>query len=546
MRIKKFVAPTLAVLLFLALFIQLPFALAARASDYDTLDPVIEVLHLLKAGYVSESKVDPQKMREAMIEGMVSTLNDPHTVYVPPSDEVDFNKEVRGSYVGIGAEINIINDYLVITSPMDGSPALQAGVMAGDVVLSIEGQSTYKMPVDKCISLLMGEPGTDVSIRVRHLDNTEQDLTITRQQIITRTVKGLYRVGGDWHYCLDPDTGIYYIHITQFIDSTYSELTDALTAIQNQGTINGLILDLRANPGGSLTSAIQISDLFLKSGTIVSVKPRIGDPHSWSAHEKGTLPDFPMVTLVNGFSASASEILSGALQENNRSKIMGTRTFGKGSVQEVRDLDFNMGTLKYTTALYYLPSGRNIQRNDDSTVWGVDPDQGFIVPISDEDYIAHLRAAREFEIIRTDAGNLPDCGNPQWIRDTLKDEMLADAVDAVKSKLNGTGWPSYGNKDASLVAYSEEVRRAEETRARLLEQVNQINDRITDLEKNAEAVGAAPLLPKDIDLLDGAITLTDKNGNVIGTYKIAGGDVELALGALNLTPVGAQSKPEHE
>jgi len=535
-RFKRIVAPVLAATLFGALLIHLPLSIAARASDYDLFDPVIEIRALLKQGYAQADKVNDEKMRDAMIQGMIETLNDPHTVYVPPSNLAEFNKELRGTYVGIGAEINIINDYLTIVSPMDGSPALEAGVMAGDVVLTIEDKSTFKMPVDECIATLMGEPGTNVNIRVRHLDGSEQDLSITRRQITTRTVKGLFRTGESWNYCVDSTLGIAYVHVTQFNETTMDELNEALETIEADG-LNGLILDLRGNPGGGFPQAVGMSDLFLESGTIVSVRPRVGEGRTWTAQSPGTLPDFPMIVLVNGFSASASEIVAGALQENGRAKVMGTRTFGKGSVQEVHDLEFNHGSLKYTTALYYLPSGRNINRSDDSTVWGVDPDPGFMVPVTDEQYIEHLRAARDFEIIRKTNGNLPECASPSWIREKFKDEQLAKAIEALQSQLTGLGWPSFGNADAAREAVALDLQRTEEARARVLDQLDQLEEQIERLQGQAETTGSMPLLPSDIDLLNGMLTVTDKNGNVIGTYRIEGGNLELALGTLELTPL---------
>jgi N6-L-threonylcarbamoyladenine synthase len=396
-RLKRVIAPGLLVALAASLLIQLPLAIADRSAAYEWFDPIIDIRRILVDRYVSEP--DQAAMQEAMIDAMIEVLDDPYTQYVPPAATAEFNKQLRGTYAGIGAEVNIVDGYLVIVSPMDDSPALHAGVMAGDTVLEIEGESTFELPVDACVDRLTGEAGTPVSIKVRHLDGSEEDLSITRKRIVTRTVKGLRRIGEAWSYCVDADLRLQYLRVTQFNASTIDELRAALDGLIEEG-LGGLILDLRDNPGGGLPTAVAMTDLFLREGLIVSVRPRVGDEVVYRANEEGTLPDFPMVVLVNGNSASASEIVSGALQDNGRAKVIGTRTFGKGSVQEVRGLNYGSGTLKFTAAHYYLPSGRNINRVADGVEWGVDPDPGYVIAVSDDEYLDGFRARREFEIIR--------------------------------------------------------------------------------------------------------------------------------------------------
>jgi carboxyl-terminal processing protease len=535
-RLKKIIAPTLLFAVSAALLVQLPVAIAQRSGDYDFFDTMIDIRHILQENYADKAQVDDSRMKQAAIDGMLETLQDPHTVYVPPADKADFDKDLRGTYVGIGCEVNFIDHHLTIISPMDGSPALAAGVMAGDIVLEIEGNSTYDKPVDECIGMLMGEPGTPVKIKVRHLDGQEEVLTIVRGRIVTRTVRGLFRSGEDWRYCIDSGLGLSYIRITQFNEDTFNELVRALDDAKTRG-LNGLVLDVRDNPGGSLDIAWKISDLFLEDGTIVSVRPRKGEEQVLTAREEGTLPTFPMIILVNGQSASASEIVAGALQQNNRAKVLGTRTFGKGSVQEVRELDYNRGTLKFTTALYYLPNGRNINRLSGSEVWGVDPDPGMVVAVNDDDYIAMLRARRDFEVIKAANPDMPACGEPEWIRQNLKDEQLARAVEALQTRVTTGEWPVVGDGDAGHAAFELELHRATEARARLLEQLATLEQSIDRLHGLAAEVGKPPLLPDNIDLLQGTLTVQDKLGNVIGTYRIEGGNLELALDTMQLTPV---------
>jgi len=543
---KRIIAPVLLFVLFGTLLVQLPLAIADRTSVYEWYNTIQDVRHVLVENYVEAP--DEAAMQRAMIAAMIETLDDPYTQYVDPADTDEFNKQLRGTYAGIGAEVNFVDGYLVIISPMDDSPALRAGVMAGDVVLEIAGESTfeekpanYRRKLNECVDKLTGKLGTAVDLLVRHLDGSEETITVVRDRIVTRTVRGLRRVGEEWSYCVDPTLGLDYIRITQFNEATVDELKAALDRLQAQG-LNGLILDLRDNPGGGLPTAVAMADLFLESGAIVSVRPRVGEETTYSARPEGTLPTFPMVVLVNGTSASASEIVAGALQENGRARVLGTRTYGKASVQEVRTLPYNEGTLKFTTAHYYLPSGRNLNRMPESSVaWGVDPDPGFVIPVSDDDYIEMFRARREYEIIRENHEPADACTGPEWIREHLLDEQLAVAAEALQTRMRGEDWPEPSEEDAGQIAFNQELSRAMDHRTRLYEQLRRTEERIDSLQQLASESGRVPLLPPDADLIDGTITIHDKHGNLIGTYHIDGGDVSLALETVALTPVAEEA-----
>jgi carboxyl-terminal processing protease len=535
---KRIVGPALLVVLIGSLLIKLPMAIADRTGSYSFFDPIVEVYGLLNNQFVSELDAEAhEEMQRKMIEAAVNSLDDPYTTYVPAANTGDFNKIVRGEYVGIGAEVNIINDYLTIVTPMDDSPALNAGLRAGDIVLEIEGESTYQMTIDDCIERLMGKPNTDVRVKVRHESLVEEDITITRQPIFTPTVKGIRRNGEVWNYCVDGDLGLAYIRVTQFNANTVDELQQALRDVRQTG-LNGLVLDLRDNPGGALNAAVSMADLFLDGGEIVTVKPRQGRDQSFSARAEGTLPYFPMVVLINDSSASASEIVAGTLQENGRAKVLGMRSFGKGSVQEIRPLRYGRGTLKITTADYYLPSGRNINRNRnaDDMIWGVDPDPGMIVPMTDDERIAMLRARRDIEIIRAPADGDGECTSVSWIRETLMDEQLAKAVEALQGRLDGA-WPSFGEQDAGDETFAIELERHYERRRQLLEALLTVDNRIGELA-NASAE-ELELVPKDADLVDGTIELRDKYGNIVGTYRIEAGNVASALHTIDVEKITA-------
>lgn len=537
MRVKRIVAPMLLGVLAGSLLIQLPIAIADRTAAYDWFNPLIDVRHVLMTRHVATP--DQKKMQQAMIHAMIESLDDPHTAYIPNERWADFEKDLRGRYVGIGAEVNVVDGYLTIVSPMENSPALEAGILAGDVVLEIEGESTYNEPIQDSIDRLMGEPNTPVTIKVRHLDDRTEDITIVRRQIVTRTVRGLLRTDDDkWSYCLDDSLGLHYVRVSQFTDRTAHDLEQVLTRLSDRG-LNGLVLDLRDNPGGAMIPAVQVADLFLDEGTIVSMHDRAGEDRVFTAHKSGTLPDFPIVVLVNGGSASASEIVAGALQDNGRAKVLGSRTYGKASVQEVRELPFDQGALKFTTAHYYLPSGRNPNRMPDSIEWGVDPDPGFVLSMSDEEYLAMLRARRHFEIIRGPNGSngAPRCAEPAWVREHLLDVQLAAAGEALQMRVQGNPWPAPGGNDSGVVAFDEQITRAAEERVRLIERLRQVDERLGELTELADRAGRERLIPADVDIRSSTITLRDRHGNEIATYRIEAGDPELALQTLKLAPV---------
>jgi len=479
--------PIVVVLLGSALLLQSALAFRANRGDYAWFDPLVEVRGLLQRSFVEP--IDDARMRDAVLAAMAASVGDPYTVYIPPAREADFNKELRGAYVGIGAEIEIVDGWLVIVSPLDDSPALAAGVMAGDTVLSIEGESTFGLSASQCADRLMGEAGTPVSIRVRHRDGVEQDLVIVRQPIRTRTVRGFRRNGEGWDLLIDPDLRIAYVRVAQFTDETIPDLKRLLGSIDPPP--QGLLLDLRFNGGGTLQGAIEMADLFLDAGTIVSVRSRAGTIRSWDAGNGRSDLAVPMVVLVNGASASASEIVAGALQDNGRAKVLGSRSFGKGSVQEVRELPDGAGILKLTTAHYALPNGRSLNRSADSETWGVDPDPGFHLPMSDDAYRALFRNRREYEAI---GGDTPDSAaqrwhDPEWLREDLGDLQLAAALEALRHRVRTDEWIEVGGDPAPAVLARDELQNQREFRTRLLRELQSVEERIARLEGQAVADG---------------------------------------------------------
>lgn len=517
-------------------------ALIHRGDDYTFLDDLIEVKHVIATRFVDEP--DMNKLKQGAIKGMVEALNDPYTVYVPPVEQREFNKQLTGEYVGIGAQVNTADGYLTIVSPLEDTPAFRAGLMPEDKVLEIDGKSTKDLPVEKCIDLLTGTPGTPVTLTIER-KGEKLTVTITRERIKTRSIKGFRRETDDpnqWRYVIDPERRIAYVRMTQFTPQVAGEVATALQAAgadpdpaKNQ--LKGLILDLRFNPGGLLNEATAIADMFLKDGVIVSTRGRAFPEVVSKAHQPGTLPDFPIVVMVNGQSASASEVLSGALVENDRAIVLGTRSFGKGSVQSLMEVGDHQGELKITEQGYFLPSGRSISRKDDSAKWGVDPSEGFYVPMSDAETLAMLDVRRKEEILRASspagAATQPEehWSDPAWIESNEKDKQLAAALKAVQLRIESGKWEPTGEKtegDGKL-ATVDELRKIREYRERLLRELDRTDKREVALSTAAggEADKAnVDLWDNKLDVTGGQVIVKDKDGNVVATLAITGPNLE--------------------
>jgi carboxyl-terminal processing protease len=375
------------------------------AKLFGDVNRFIEVLRLVQKQYVRD--VDTKKMFQDAINGMLNGL-DPFSNYVPEEDMEEFKKATIGKFGGIGIQIGMRKGMLGVISPLEGTPAYRAGVLSGDIIMEIDGKSTENIRLDQAVKTLTGEPGTKVRLKVRHMTGDTAEYTITRELIEVHTVKGVKRDDkNEWVYILDADKKIGYIRLTSFVENSTGDLKKAVESLQKDG-MKALILDLRFDPGGILKTAIEICDMFIDKGIIVQTKGRTTPYWEATATKDGTLPYFPMVVLVNQFSASASEIVSGCLQDHHRAIVVGERTFGKGSVQNVIPLEGEKAALKLTTSKYYLPSGRNIHRDEDMTEkdeWGVMPD--IVVPMTPEEYVGIIRARQDADVIKIPNGTPP-------------------------------------------------------------------------------------------------------------------------------------------
>ncbi|MCG6878174.1 MAG: S41 family peptidase [Deltaproteobacteria bacterium] len=333
---------------------------------YKNIEILTEVLRQIEKNYV-----EPQKAKDLVysaIKGMVSSL-DPHSSFMTKEEYNELMTETKGSFSGIGIEITVKDKVLTVVSPIEGTPAYLAGMKAGDKIIKVEGESTLDMSLMEAVKKIRGPEGSTVNLTVLR-EGVEKPLefAITRGVIPLKSVR---------YFFLAPDIG--YVRVSNFQSNTAEELTQALETMEKNGKMKGLVLDMRNNPGGLLSQAIDVSELFLDSGIIVSTKGRTGSHDIEARAHKNSRPrTYPLIVLVNGGSASAAEIVAGALQDNNRALILGSRTFGKGSVQTILPLSDGSG-LRLTTARYYTPSGKSIQSS------GITPDVEikFIAPDKD-------------------------------------------------------------------------------------------------------------------------------------------------------------------
>jgi carboxyl-terminal processing protease len=323
--------------------------LAITNNIYEDLKILTDVIGLVQKEYVEETK--PQDLVYGAIKGMLETL-DPHSAFMPPDMYKEMQAETKGRFEGLGIEITIKEGVLTVVSPIEDTPAFRAGIQANDQILKIEGDLTKNLTLMEAVKRLRGPKGTTVTITIMREGLTKpKDYTVTRDVIPIRSVR--YEV-------LEKSYG--YIRLSQFQEKTDNELDKAMKALQeSKGGLKGLILDLRNNPGGLLDQAVKVTDRFVESGLIVSMEGRKEDQKmKFYAHTQGTIPRYPLVVLVNGGSASGSEIVAGAIQDHGRGILIGTQTFGKGSVQTIFPLKDGSG-VRLTTARYYTPNGRSIQ-----------------------------------------------------------------------------------------------------------------------------------------------------------------------------------------
>jgi carboxyl-terminal processing protease len=448
----------------------------APDKDYQLVRQVVEVLAEVDANYVRElNDEERQKLVEDMINGGLHKL-DPHSIYLNAKQLQDVEGDSQGSYGGVGIILGGFDPqtkFLRVEYPMPGSPAYDAGVVAGDLVTKVEDETTAGMNGEQARSKITGEPGSKVTLTIRREGHNppEFPVTLTRARVARHTIMGVSRRADDpnrWNWFIDEPNRIALIRLhpaslndSGFNEQTAKELRAAVEEIEAAGA-KALILDLRNNPGGLLSQAIEVADLFLTDGKIVTTKDRRGGERTSKAKSAETMflpaAEKPIAVIVNGASASASEIVAAALQDNGRAAIVGEHTFGKGSVQSLFRLAPDQKTaVKLTTQTWWRPSGKNMDRlgapKDNPNEWGVSPDAGLEVATSDTE---RLRYIYEMEKLKFTAGR-PDVvgskppkppvqvpkdkdGKPLWDDSKpFEDRPLDRALEHLRKKLPGVG-----------------------------------------------------------------------------------------------------------
>jgi carboxyl-terminal processing protease len=444
------------------------YSAPAPDKDYKLVRKLVDVLAEADANYVRElTDEDREQFIDGAINGGLQRL-DKHSAYFNEKDLKVFETENEGSFGGIGIQLGGLDEktkQLKVGHLMPGTPAYDAGLIAGDIIAKIGETDTKDMTGEEAVRLIKGEPGTKVTLTIRRQGKPEFPVTLTRDRIAIHAVTGVSRRADDptkWNWLIDSQNKIGYVRVITFSELTAKELKAAIGEIEKAGG-KGLIIDLRDNGGGLLSQAIEVSDLFLTEGKIVTTKNRRGGEKTETAKENGTLflpyDQRPIVILVNHDTASASEIVAAALQDNKRAIVVGDRTYGKGSVQSLFRLPPDEKTaVKLTTQTWWRPSGKNMDKlgapRDRPNEWGVTPDEGMNVQVNDAEFLRRLWELRKLDFV---AGK-PDMvgpnppppppvtvpkgqdGKPLWDESKpFEDHQLERGLEYLRKKLSGVG-----------------------------------------------------------------------------------------------------------
>ncbi len=360
-----------------------------------------EAIDLVAREYVRP--VEPRQLFENAMQGMLTRL-DPYSGYIPPERYSQFKVEIEQQFGGVGIQVELRDERLTVLSPIPGTPAYEAGLLAGDVIVEIQGHRTDGMSLDEAVVLMRGAPGTTVVVKVVHPGQEEPvEYRIQRAVIQIESVRGYDRADDDqWRFFLPDHPEVGYVRLTNFGDQSAEELRRVLGEVAQQRT--GLIIDVRGNAGGLLSAAIEICDMFVApEALIVSTRGREGKlvEEYFAENPPEIDPRLPVVVLVDRFSASASEIFAACLQDHQRAEIIGERTWGKGTVQNVIEIEGGRGAIRLTTQTYWRPSGKNIHRHlddDEDDPWGVTPRPPYLIPLTDEQHVKLFELWRAREI----------------------------------------------------------------------------------------------------------------------------------------------------
>ncbi len=431
------------------------FSAIASLICYDTAQrnrfaaTITEAMSIIEDEFIED--IEARRLFESAMDGMVQDL-DQYSGFISRDDFSQFQESLDQNFGGIGiiVEVDSKSNRLTVMSPLVNTPAFRAGIRAGDVILEIDGVSTEGMSLRDAVGFMRGPPGSTVKVQIQHRDGQTEDLSVGRAIIPVTSVKGdRQRPDGKWIFHLESEPDIGYIRISSFGEKTVSELRDALEF--DNGPVKALVIDLRNNAGGLLTAAVDTCDMLIDSGKIVTTRGRGGKERRREvATASGTIVDrdIPVVVLVNHYSASASEIVAACLQDHGRAVVVGERTWGKGTVQNIIELEGGKSALKLTTATYWRPSGQNIHKSKKATdedAWGVRPDNGFEVILTDDEAL--------------------DVAKERQRRDVLPSESLPESSGSDANPDEDSATESMDSPDRQLKKAIEFLRNAIKTEA---------------------------------------------------------------------------------
>jgi carboxyl-terminal processing protease len=427
---------------------------------------------------------DESALRDGAIKGLLDALHDPYSAYYDSQQMGAMERALGGKVSGIGVQLNLEDGKVTVITPLPDSPAIKAGLRPGDVIEEVDGQPTRGKELSEVVKQILGEEGKPVRLKVRHADGRADDLSVTRAAIKLRSVRGFRLSGGRWDFLLDPAHGIGYAQVSQFGPDTAAELKEALGGLKARG-LKGLILDLRGSPGGLMNAAVETAGLFLSRGTILTVRGRDQAARAIKAEGPAEAPDVPLVVLADGSTASAAEIVTGALKDNDRAVVVGSRTFGKGSVQTIIKLKEGGGAIRLTSAYYELPSGANIDRRGGQGSWGVDPTDGYYVPVDARTAEALTRKRLEREKLGGPEPAAADGAKvtPESIERDESDPPLAAAL---KTLIARTTQGAFVKTGLPVAEQSARLRRLDEARKRrqsLVDDLKKVEKELSELDR---------------------------------------------------------------
>ena len=431
----------LSIILFACVISLLCYQKAPRSREART---IVHAIETINNNYVEP--VDSRELFENAMRGMIGEL-DQYSSYIAPESYLRFQESLDQEFGGIGILVEgpPQSEQLTVVSPLVGSPAYEAGVQAGDIILQIGDTDTTNMTLEEAVPLMRGVEGSAVELVVKHLGEDEPtNLSVKRAVIQTESVLGDTRASdGSWNYYLEEDPRIGYIRLNTFGEHTVTELREALAFRDHP--VQGVIIDLRGNAGGLLKAAVDVCNMFINGGRIVRTRGRGGQVlQEHKADSETTVLDtsLPVVILIDRFSASASEIVAACLQDHARAVLVGERTWGKGSVQNIIELEGGDSAIRLTTATYWRPSGKNIHRRkapydaEDTEEWGVKPSEGFQVELTEEEMRQVAETRRDRDVVRTNVAG-ETIATPDE-KEHFDDPQLRAAIDYIEQQLGET------------------------------------------------------------------------------------------------------------